>query len=131
MTSRTARQADRWARFMPGGAPRWVRIWDSGPETNDRYTVVYTGRYPKGRGLFRAYQYVGMNSQPFHPSYGVCQHGESGEIIDCPHGWAEQVGRKCRHNPELGRRIQFQDLPPDCRAVVVRDYCELWDLGEP
>lgn len=133
----TIRQKSRYDRLMPDGIPRWIRVWDSGPETNDRYTVVYTGRY-RTRGVKRHtpvsewpwFQYVGMNSCPFHPAYGVGQHGESPTIIDCPHGWTEQVGRTCRHNPNLGRRIRFQDLPEDCQTIVLRDYRELWTLPE-
>lgn len=110
---------------------------DGAQKTNDRYTVVYTGRY-RQRGLpkhARAsewpwFQYVGMNSQPFHPCCGVCQHGESQTIIDCPEGFVEQIGRKCRHNPALGRRIAFQDLPVDCQKVVLQDYAELWGISQ-
>jgi hypothetical protein len=119
---------------MPQGIPRWIRVWDSGPDENDRYTVCYTGRY-RQRGIPKHtpyhklpwFQYVGMSADPRH----ICMHGESQTIIDCPHGWTEQVGRICRHNPNLGRRIRFEDLPADCQKVVLRDYCELWSLPEP
>lgn len=69
-----------------------------------------------------------MNATSPHPSSGVCQHGESRRPIDCPHGRSEQVGRRCRHNPELGIRIRFDDLPADCRRIVQYDYCDLWGL---
>lgn len=119
---------------MPGGVPRYIRCWDTGnDEYADRYTVVYCGRYrtigiPKHTpySQYPWFQYVGMSAD-----LSVCQHGESPNIIDCPEGWTEQLGRKCRHNPALGRRIAFTDLPVACQAVVVDDYCELWGLPNP
>lgn len=114
-------------RLIPNGVPRWIRVWDGGNDDGyDRYTVCYTGRY-RGKGWF---QHVGMNAIPFHSLYGICQHGESEFPIDCPHGWAEAVGQKCRHNPNLGRRIRFEDLPADCQKVVLQDYAEIWGLTE-
>ncbi len=124
----TKRQRERIGRLLPGGIPKHIRVWDSGPEENDRYTVVFCGRYPKGTGYNRSYQYLGMNSQPFHPSYGICQHGESRDIIDCPYGWTEAIGRVCRHNPSLGRRIAFSDLPAPCQQIVLNDYCDIWGI---
>jgi len=132
----TASERARIKRLLPGGIPRYVRVWDAGPEENDRFTVVFCGRY-RQRGIPKHtpwsqmpwFQYVGMNSQPFHPSYGICQHGESQNIIDCPNGWTEQIGRKCRHNPSLGRRITFLDLPLDCQQIVLRDYGEIWGIA--
>lgn len=131
---KTKQQRDRINRLMPGGVPRYIRCWDTGDE-GDRYTVVYCGRYrtlglPRhaDRGQWGWFQYVGMNETPSDPLYGICQHGESPNVIDCPQGWTEQIGRRCRFNPALGRRIRFEDLPAACRKVVVDDYCELWGL---
>lgn len=126
----TKTQQDRKDRLMPNGIPRWIRCWDAGPDgAIDRYTVVYSGRYPKGEGRDRRYQYVAMNCDPFAPQ-GFGQHGETEDIIDCPLGWTEQVGRTCRHNPTLGRRIRFEDLPEDCRKLVLSDYHEIWSIPE-
>jgi hypothetical protein len=122
----TQRQKNRLNSLLPNGIPRWIRVWKAEGE-GDNITVCFTGRY-RGKGWFL---YVGMNGVPFHPSHGICQHGESPNPIDCPNGWAEQIGRKCRHNPALGRRIRFEDLPFDCQTVVLNDYCALWDIPVP
>jgi hypothetical protein len=105
----------RAARLMPNGIPRYVRCYDNGGATADRYTVVYTGNYPgKPRGV---YEYVGMNSHPFHP-LGFGQHGESqnGPIDRPSYG-------------HLGKRIAFNDLPDDCKRLVLSDYRADWGLS--
>lgn len=97
--------------------PRWVRVYDNGGETADRYTVVYTGR--RGGGI-----YLGMNEHPTHPQ-GFGQHGEApnGGRIDAPRGgWAPAIRRSCH----LGKRIPWTDLPEECQRVAFRTYRELW-----
>jgi len=98
---------------MPGGLPRWIRCYDNGGKTFDRYTVVFTGRYSENR-----YQmYAGMSEHPYHPQ-GFCQHGEfpAWEPIDRP---------KYSH---LGKKITFADLPPDCQKIILSDYREIWNI---
>lgn len=100
---------------MPDGVPRYIRCYDNGGESLDRYTVVFTniGRANKsyrGRSL-----YLAMNAAPFHPQ-GIGQHGEHVGPIDRP-GY--------RH---LGKKIRFADLPEDCKSLVIGDYKELWSL---
>ena len=127
------KQRERIERLLPGGIPRWVRCYDNGGAydntkilgeshgTADRYTVVYTRNVSSG-----TFQYVGMSASPFHPQ-GICQHGESAgnRPIDAPgNNWAPAIGRRCH----LGKRIRFQDLPEDCRAVALNDYREIWNL---
>ena len=128
----TNTQQDRKNRLMPNGIPRWIRVWDTGPDKEiERYTVVFSGRY-RTLGLPRHapvsqwgwFQYVGMSKDPSI----ICSHGESQNIIDCPNGWTEQIGRTCRHNPNLGRRIRFEDLPKDCQTLVLSDYHEIWSI---
>ena len=93
-----------------------VRCFDSGPNRGaDRYTVVYLDEwrhqssYGCGSGDCkdcygpRLYQYLGMNDLPFHPSYGIAQHGEC------------VIGR------HLGKRIAFANLPEDCRRAIEQD----------
>ena len=124
----TKKQQDRLERLMPGGIPRWVRIYDA-PDTIDRYTIVFSGGYNNigqtRRGIRRgSHPYLGMSGSPFHPQ-GIAQHGESFRCIDVnSSGFAPSLGRKCH----LGRRIRFRDLPEDCQKVVLRDYKELWQL---
>lgn len=97
-------------RLMPGGIPRYVKCFDNGGETWDRYTVIYTGNYadhPRGRYLF-----VGMSESPCSPQ-GFGQHGE----ID-----QSQVGK------HLGKRIKFNDLPQECKSLVIYDYKANWNI---
>ena len=100
--------------LLPGGRPKYVRCYDNGGETLDRYTVVFTGRYRHKTG--GEFWHLGMNSQPFH---GIGQHGQSDTQIDYP-AYAH-----------LGRKIAFGDLPEDCRRLVLQTYCYLWDIRDP
>lgn len=93
-------------------APRYVRCYDNGGESIDRYTVVFTGCYRRQTG--GSFLYLAMNSAPFHPQ-GFGQHGESDSSIDRP------------ASSHLGKRVPFASLPDDCRKLVVSDYCNLWD----
>ena len=100
--------------LLPGGVPRYIRCYDNGGESFDRYTVVFTGRYKHKTG--GAFWYVGMSDNPFHPQ-GFGQHGESTDNqIDWP-----TYGH-------LGKKIKFQDLPEDCQKLVQDNYRYLWDL---
>jgi hypothetical protein len=103
----------REERFMPNGVPKWIRVYDNGGKTADRYTVVFTGNY-KGRD---GCDYIGMSENPFHPQ-GFGQHGWSQDIIDYP---------SYKH---LGKKIKFEYLPKDCQKVVIDDYKEIWNLGK-
>ena len=104
---------NRKERLLPGGVPRYIRCYDNGGETWDRYTVVFTGRYrQKTNGEF---WYVGMSSNPFHPQ-GFGQHGGSPTQIDWP-----TYGH-------LGKKIKFENLPENCQKLVKSDYLDLWDI---
>ena len=118
-----ARYRWRWimtkceTRLMPNGKPKYIRVYDNGGETADRYTVVYTGNYNAGvpRNV-ACTQYVGMSGSPYHPQ-GFCQHGESFGPIDRP---------RYKH---LGKKITFEQLPKDCQDVVIHDYKAIWNLN--
>lgn len=103
---------DRLARLMPAGVPRYVRAYDNGGASVDRYTVLFTGRAADRRWKDGAYYYqaLAMNAAPFHPQ-GFGQHCE------CPDG------------AHLGKRISFAALPEDCRKLVLQDYREIWRLN--
>lgn len=110
----------RTQSLMPNGTPKYIRVYDNGGTSADRYTVVYTGRY-RGKGWF---QYVGMSANPFHPQ-GVGQHGEHPTQIDVnKSGFAPAMGRK----NHLGTRIPFSKLPHDCKRLVWSDYKAIWGL---
>lgn len=110
MNTKTQRQQS----LLPEGIPRYIRCYDNGGETWDRYTVLFTGRYRhKTAGEF---MYIGMSSNPFNPQ-GFGQHSTSFPQLD-------QGGYK-----HLGRKIKFDQLPDDCKALVVSDYKDIWDLN--
>jgi hypothetical protein len=56
-----------------------------------------------------------MSEHPFHPQ-GFGQHGEAGDPIDRP-----AYGH-------IGKRIKFEDLPEDCKRLVLMDYYSIWKL---
>ena len=88
-------------------SPKYIRCYDNGGATFDRYTVVFT----RGKRC-----YLGMSENPFHPQ-GFGQHGEwrKGEnSIDYP------------IYSHLGKKIKFVDLPKDCQKAVKQTYNELW-----
>lgn len=127
----TSKQTKRIASLLPNGKPKCIRCYDNGGVdakggSIDRYTVVFTGNYRKKTG--GEFVYLGMNAAPFHPQ-GVGMHGSSQQQIDVVNGsWGgPAIGRSCH----LGKRIAFDDLPPDCQRLVMSDYNDLWDLDEP
>lgn len=107
------KQTERINRLLPNGEPRYVRCYDNGGETQDRYTVVFTGNYTHKTG--RQHWYVGMSGNPFHP-LGVGQHGESSTQIDYP---------SYKH---LGKKIKFSELTDKCKECVLQTYNDLWDI---
>lgn len=125
MTTRKIQQ--RRARLMPGGIPRWIRVYDL-PNTADRYTVVFSKKATRYADGTRTFDYIGMSSMPFHPQ-GIGQHGESKwhPVDRNGSAWPPAIGRKCH----LGTRIRFEDLPADCQKLVLSDYKELWQLNYP
>lgn len=97
---------------IPNDIPKYVRCYDNGGKSFDRYTVVFTGRYTHKTN--RSFWYVGMSSNPFSPM-GFGQHGESEfQPIDKP------------TYSHLGKKIKFVDLPEDCKKLVLEDYKYLW-----
>lgn len=107
------KQRARAERLLPEGKPRYIRCYDNGGESFDRYTVVYTGRWA-GKSPWQCF-FVGMSANPFHPQ-GYGQHGEAEGMIDRP-----SYGH-------LGKRIKFDDLPADCQRLVLTDYIYLWNI---
>lgn len=105
----------RMKALMPDGVPRYIRCYDNGGVTADRYTVCFTGRY-RHKSLGE-YLYLTMSNDPSHPQ-GVGQHGSSKHRIDYP---------SYQH---LGTKITFNELPEACRNLVLEDYKALWNITE-
>ena len=99
-----------------------LAIFDNGGETFDRYTVVYldepAGSDPYGNARWL---YLAMSERPFHPQ-GFGQHGE----IDLFPSQLKQLrkGKGQRLFSYLGKRINFEDLPEDCKKAVGQDLEE-------
>jgi len=110
------KNSKRYNSLLPNGVPRYIRCYDNGGRSIDRYTVIFTGHYTHKTG--HAFWYLAMNSEPFHP-LGFGQHGESNYTpIDRP-----------RYS-HLGKKIKFEDLPEDCQKLVKQDYLYLWDFTD-
>lgn len=93
--------------YRADGQPKYVRCYDNGGETLDRYTVVFSQ-------LRTGWcHYLAMSGAPFHPQ-GFRQHGEDRRTIDYP-----TYGH-------LGKKIRFEQLPPDCQRAVMQDYTAYW-----
>jgi len=75
-----------------------IRIFDYGPETFDRYMVVFLDQ-PQGNGAFAA---LAMSEDPKHPQ-GVCLHVEA------------------RLDAQLGHEIDIEALPRQCREVLAEE----------
>ena len=131
----TRAAANRVSRLLPGGQPRYVRVYDNGGTTADRFTVVFTGRAPVMRcaGMASQHPYLAMSANPFHPQ-GFGQHGHTNDQPADTIGHDRNrfyirppaIGRK----NHLGRRAAFRDLPVDCQRLTLRDYREIWALPE-
>lgn len=105
--------ADRSEKLMPNGIPKYIRCYDNGGKTADRYCVVFTGRYRQKTG--GVFWYLTMNCNPLHPQ-GIGIMSESRQQIDYP------------TYSHIGKKISFSDLPEDCQKAVVGDYRYLWDI---
>lgn len=115
LTKKEQKHKERTERLVPNGVPRYIRCYDNGGTSADRYTVVFTGRYThKTNGGF---WYIGMSGAPFHPQ-GIGYHADSPQPIDTP---------SYKH---LGKKIKFEDLPKDCQKLIMDDYLYLWDLAD-
>lgn len=78
---------------------RFVRIYDNGGKTFDRYTAVYMNEPERKPNTFSA---RGMSKNPFHP---------------------QGFGCSCTATPgrHLGKRIKLSELPKDCQCLVLQD----------
>lgn len=89
---------DKWGNTVP----RYLRVYDNGGETADRYTVCFTKKRVCGQ-----FMYIGIG-----PSFYV--HGASNIPIDRP-GYSH-----------LGKPISFNGLPIGLRMQVLGEYVEMW-----
>lgn len=92
--------------------------YDLGPDSgSDRYTLIYQTERHQRRG--RIVYYIGCNSMPYHPAFGIWQYGELSQQYQ-PHIFA--WGRiNLRH---LGKRVPFETLPEDVKSCYKASYNE-------
>jgi hypothetical protein len=95
----------RTENLLPAGIPKWIRCYDNGGKTFDRYTVVFTRKKDDGQTMYR-----GMSEHPCDPQ-GYGMWGQQSEPLG-----------------GLGKRIQFEELPKDCRQLITVDYEYIWGL---
>ena len=111
-----AKQAERRARLVPNGVPKYIRLYDNGGSSIDNYTAVFTGHYTHKTN--RAFWYLAFNPMPFNP-LGFCQHGETTyKPCDKP------------SYSHLGKKIKWEDLNEDCQKAVMKTYLYLWDFTD-
>ena len=117
----------RLQRLLPNGYPRYVRVYDNGGKTTDRFVVVFSGRYNnRVESRKRQYLHLAMSENPLSPQ-GFCQLDSHDHIIDVDekeHRWTPSYG-KSNH---LGKRIHWHELPEDCRKAALHAYKEIWNL---
>ena len=105
--------------LLPAGIPKWIRCYDNGGKTCDRYTVVFTKKKNEsihnGKVIASEFMYLGMSEYPYDPQ-GFGQHGSSDTQIDRP------------SYSHIGKRIKYTDLPADCQKLVLSDYRDIWTL---
>jgi hypothetical protein len=93
--------------FNDDGSPKWVRIYDNGGGSFDRYTAVFTGNYKnRPTGLC---EYISFNTPA-----SFWMHEESRTIIDRP------------AYSHLGKQIGFYDIPVESQGALMADYKCAW-----
>lgn len=102
----------RSVRSVDGKAPRTrrdygarVRIWDNGGETCDRYTILPPARAGRGQKHRGEWACIAASERPYHPQ-GFGQH-----VTAMP-------------GSHLGKRIHWNDLPPDVQRFVRQEWPE-------
>jgi hypothetical protein len=75
--------------------------------TAERYTAVFTGLLSFEKP--GEYAYLRMSDDPLVSGHYTVNHGRP------PYG-------------ELGREISYEDLPADCKALVLETYRKMWAL---
>jgi hypothetical protein len=79
------------------------KIYDSGEEQFDRYTIVF--RAKRHRGVLY-WPYLGASERPFH-SQGLGQYGEASDRFE---------------GPQLGKRITFEQCPPGVQKFILQHF---------
>ena len=89
--------------IMVNGKRKVCRIFDSGENFADRYTIAFKGYRVSGYGM--VYPYLASGGTPFHPM-GFGQHGESKYFLTGKH---------------LGKRVEFDSLPDQVKTFILEN----------
>lgn len=94
--------------FNNDGSPKYIRCWDNGGKTRDRYTIQFTRA--NLFGFPRMAVFIGCSAYPYH---------DIGYTGDRPyHEFAKSHGR----------RVAWEALPKDVKDYVLSTYEELWGI---
>lgn len=111
------RVTKRTEHLLPNNVPRYVRVYDNGGESLDRYTIVFTNK----RGGY----YVAASDDP----RGIYSHADGLPDAGKASGykWPPAIGRR----NHLGTRIPVTQLPSVLQTSILCEYCHLWDIPFP
>lgn len=84
--------------------PKYIRVYDNGGCTVDRYAIVYTRL--KCDGEFMCVK-MSKDADGYH---GIYHHEYS----------------RIQFNSELGKKIKWQDLPQNCQREFFPEYEDTW-----
>ena len=102
-------------RFLDGAPAGILDIFDAGPNTFDRFTIVYRFVDNNGRGDEWLY-YRGMSTHPSDPQgFGIMGEFQRHELS----AYRDRARRT---------RIRWDELPPDVQEVA-RDDCRMFEEG--
>lgn len=82
-----------------------LRIYDAGTRVADRYTIIPPRRAAEYREADGRMEAIAASGQPFHPQ-GFGQHVSA------------------HPGPHLGKRIAWEDLPPDTQRFARESFPE-------
>ncbi len=108
-----SKKEQRRENLLPNGIPKHVRVYDNGGISYDRYTVVFSGNWNAKQSGYTLV--LAMSCDPYFP-LGFCQLDYVRGEVDRP-----------RYS-HLGKKIDFYNLPEDCRKAVLEDYRDVWRL---
>lgn len=98
--------------YEPDGTPKYIRVYDNGGETADRYFCQFTHRPGEH------FPHLMMSENPFHPQ-GVGMHGDAYGNGGMPYDRPTYS--------HLGKRVRdFWSLPDAVRRCIMQDYVEYW-----
>jgi len=94
---------------------RLARFYDAGEREFDRYTAVYLAPDYTDAQSVKWFSYRAASEHPFSP----CGLGIMSQHEGAPLDW-NCIAKLGRSN-HLGRRVSFDQLPPDVQSLIIGD----------